>query len=287
MYKNNNNLELNFNNIHKQIDYFNNKNFSDSQHLINWSDPIGIVMIKAYCVDNNIPIEQLPINDYIWHMIIQEKNQIATTYTPIAEILDRSNIEKTRDSLISTIIQNFSHINTFNKNDLKKYLNHIFSELMNNVSDHSQSNIGGYAMAQYYPKLKKVQFAIADKGCGFLKNINSKFSNIDNEYEAIIKALERAVSASSNLIYGQNRNAGYGLYTLETIINETKGKMIIISNDTMFKLENGIRRKIHLKSNWNGVVVAIEFLEGNTDYEFETIRNRWLEVEKEDDNFFL
>lgn len=136
-------------------------------------------------------------------------------------------------------MQNFSAISPTNQADLRKYLNHMFSELLNNVSDHSFSDIGGFAMAQYYKTNKKVQFAIADKGCGFLANIQSKFPDIKTEEEAIIKALGKAVTASKNYVYGQTRNAGYGLYTLETILNHSKGSLIIISNDTMLKMTTG------------------------------------------------
>ena len=144
-------------------------------------------------------------------------------------------------------------------------------------------------MAQYYPQHKKVQFAIADKGCGFLENIQAKYPNITTEEDAILKAMERAVTASKNIVYGQTRNMGYGLYTLETILNATHGKMIIISNDKMMKLENGKKSVLDLSTNWEGVVVAFEFLEEHTEYEFETIQRRWLEEgsEEEEEDFFL
>ena len=61
----------------------------------------------------------------------------------------------------------------------------------------------------------------------------------DQEGRRILKAMERAVTASKNIIYGQTRIIGYGLYTLETILNATHGGMIIIPNDKMIKLENG------------------------------------------------
>jgi len=287
IYKQDNKLELRFNNIHNQIDYFGKVNFANPIHLISWAEPIGVVMMKAFSEINNIQTETLPTNSYIQSMMKEPINHKIKTYTPIVQIINRSNTEKIRNSLTSTIIQNFSHLNDFNKQDLKKYLNHIFSELMNNVSDHSKSLVGGYAMAQYYPTKKKVQFAIADKGCGFLKNIQTKFPEINNEYDAILKALERAVTASTNIVYGLTRNMGYGLYTLETILNETKGKMIIISNNTMLKLENCSKKYYKLDSDWGGTVVAVEFLEKNTNYEFETIRNRWLEENEEEEDFFL
>lgn len=286
------NLELKFCNIHKQIDYFKDSNFANPDHNVTWADPIGTVMLEAHSELYKVPLDKIPTNGYITKMMTQgidSQSSSYSTYTPIALIQGRFHTEKIRDSLTATIMKNFAGLSPINQDDLKKYLNHMFSELMNNVSDHSHSDIGGYAMAQYYPQHKKVQFAIADKGCGFLENIQAKYPNITTEEDAILKAMERAVTASKNIVYGQTRNMGYGLYTLETILNATHGKMIIISNDKMMKLENGKKSVLDLSTNWEGVVVAFEFLEEHTEYEFETIQRRWLEEgsEEEEEDFFL
>lgn len=285
------NLELKFCNIHNQIDYFSNLNFADPHHNITWSDPIGTVMLKAHSELHQVSLDEIPTNGYITKMMTQgiHSQSSYSTYTPIALIQGRFHTEKIRDLLTATIMKSFSGLSAINQGDLKKYLNHMFSELMNNVSDHSHSDIGGYAMAQYYSRYKKVQFAIADKGCGFLENIQAKFNDIETEEDAILKAMERAVTASKNIVYGQTRNMGYGLYTLETILNATHGSMIIISNDKMIKLENGQKTIYNLTTSWKGVVVAFEFLEEHTEYEFETIQKRWLEEgsAEEEEDFFL
>lgn len=212
-------------------------------------------MLKAHAEANKIPIDKIPCNSYMKNMLSFgiDHQPIKPTYTPIVQIQGRSQTEQIRNSLTSTIMQNFSAISPTNQADLRKYLNHMFSELLNNVSDHSFSDIGGFAMAQYYKTNKKVQFAIADKGCGFLANIQSKFPDIKTEEEAIIKALGKAVTASKNYVYGQTRNAGYGLYTLETILNHSKGSLIIISNDTMLKMTTG--KKLFINCLYLGMVL--------------------------------
>ncbi len=290
-YKSDGTLEFKFSNIHKQIDFFLESFFSDSCSDISWSEPIGTVMLKAHAEANKIPIDKIPCNSYMKNMLSFgiDHQPIKPTYTPIVQIQGRSQTEQIRNSLTSTIMQNFSAISPTNQADLRKYLNHMFSELLNNVSDHSFSDIGGFAMAQYYKTNKKVQFAIADKGCGFLANIQSKFPDIKTEEEAIIKALGKAVTASKNYVYGQTRNAGYGLYTLETILNHSKGSLIIISNDTMLKMTTGKKTIYKLPISWNGAVVAFEFFEEQTNHEFEQIQRIWGAVEEgeEEEDFFL
>ena len=290
-YTYNGSLELKFSNIQEQIDFFSKSGFSDMTSDISWSEPIGTVMLKAHAEAQGILVETIPCNSYMRNMLTFGIDHQPTklTYTPVVQIISRSQTEHIRNALVTTIMRNFSAISPTNQDDLRKYLNHMFSELLNNVSDHSFSKVGGFAMAQYYETHKKVQFAIADKGCGFLANIQAKFSNIQTEEEAILKAMGKAVTASKNYVYGQSRNAGYGLYTLETILNHSKGSLIIISNDTMLKMTAGEKIIYKLPLSWNGVVVAFEFFEENTNYDFEQIQRIWGAVEEgeEEEDFFL
>jgi hypothetical protein len=290
-YRHNGTLELKFSNIQHQIDFFTEYGFSDLSSDISWSEPIGTVMLKAHAEAHEIPIDTIPCNSYMRNMLTLgiEYQPTKPTYTPIVQIKGRYQTEQIRDSLTTTIMRNFSTLSLPDQSDLRRYLNHMFSELLNNVSDHSFSDIGGFAMAQYYENHKKVQFAIADKGCGFLANIRAKFPEIQTEEAAIFKAMERAVTASKNYVYDQSRNAGYGLYTLETILSHSNGNLIILSNDTMIKLEASTKYIYKLPISWNGVVVAFEFFEENTNYDFETIQRIWSASEEgeEEDNFFL
>ncbi|QIR75908.1 hypothetical protein FA592_06555 [Sulfurospirillum diekertiae] len=290
-YRYNGTLELKFSNIQDQIDFFSELGFSDMDSDISWSDPIGTVMLKAHAEAHEITIDAIPCNSYMRNMLTLGIDYIPTkpTYTPIVQIKGRHQTEYIRDSLTSTIMKNFSALTESFQIDLRRYLNYMFSELLNNVSDHSFSDIGGFAMAQYYETHRKVQFAIADKGCGFLANIQAKFPEIQTEEDAILKAMQKAVTASKNYVYGQTRNAGFGLFALETILKYSNGNLIIISNDTMLKMDSSNKTIHKLPVSWNGVVVAFEFFEENTNYNFEQIQRIWGAVEEgeEEDDFFL
>ena len=279
---NNQKVDIKLENIVRQLDYFTPEYFGKKEYEVGFTEPIAVTMIRAY--KEHHKYNGIFTNEYIDVMfgMSLEDCYKGKTYTPIVNVSDRQDVERMRNSLINTISRQFSHLSVPHLSDLKKYLNHMFSELLNNVADHSQSAIGGYAMAQYYPKKRKVQFAVADCGCGFLKNIAAKFTDIDNESDAVKKALERGITASSHLAYGQERNAGYGLYTLDTILKETNGKMTIISNEACLIMSGDIKDYFELETPWEGTVVAFEFLEENTEYEFEQIRNLWLITDDEE-----
>ena len=272
-----------------QIKIENIENFTDYENLdysnIKWVEPIFISMLKAYITDKNIKIDFN--HSYINNMMsLQFKKD--STFSPIEhiEIFSRNNINKISNHLTEIMLKNFPSLDTKDKNDLKKYLNYLFSELMNNVSDHSRSEIGGYAMAQYYPTNHKIQFAIADRGIGFLNNIKLAFPNIDTEGQAIEKALEKGITATPARVYGDTtKNAGFGLYAMQKILQETGGSFVIISNDTLYRYKNGKISFSKLKKPWQGVAVAFEFYEKEINLDLEQIL--WAEdLEEYDEDFF-
>jgi anti-sigma regulatory factor (Ser/Thr protein kinase) len=53
-------------------------------------------------------------------------------------------------------------------------------ELLRNVVQHSQSKVGGIAMAQYYPTTGLVEVCVADTGVGIKATINEAYPEIDN-----------------------------------------------------------------------------------------------------------
>jgi hypothetical protein len=158
---------------------------------------------------------------------------------------------------------------------------------MNNVADHAHSPVGGYTMAQYYPKEKKIQFVVADRGVAFLENIQLNFNDIKNEEEAIFKALKKGVTSTKQLMYNQPKNAGFGLYAMFEILKMTGGRFVIISNDTLVRYENEKYTTTKLETPWKGVVVAFEFFEMNINYTMDEFSRNFLwKLDEEDDDFF-
>ena len=252
---------------------------------ISWIEPIFIGMIRAYQKDKELDIQTN--NRYLANMI--NKNYTPNnTFSPIENIKNsRMGLEKISTHLTNIMLQNFTSLEEQDITDLKHYLQYLFLELMNNVADHAHSPIGGYTMAQYYPQEKKIQFVVADRGVAFLKNIQLKFSDIKNEKEAIFKALEKGVTATQQKMYGEEKNAGFGLYAMFEILKMTGGKFVIISNDTLVRYEKNEYTTKKLKTPWKGVVVAFEFFEMNINYDMDYFKRNYLwNLDKDDDDFF-
>lgn len=259
-----------------------NSQFSDMSYV----EPVFIAMTRAYQNDEkiNITIE----NGYFRNMI-EYKFKEGKTYSPVERILSRNGLDKISSHLASIMIKNFTELNEKDIKDLSEYLQYLFIELMNNIADHAHSKVGGYVMTQYYPTNKKVQYVAADRGIGFLKNMQLNFSDIHTEEEAIMKALEKGATSTVQKMYGQEKNAGYGLYAMFEILKMTGGKFVIISNDTLVRYEDGIFKTKILTKSWKGVVVAFEFFEANIDYDMDYFKRNflWNEIlDDEDEDFF-
>ena len=70
---------------------------------------------------------------------------------------------------------------------------------------------------------------------GWFLNSLKSMHNPEDEQDAILKALEKEITGSNKYdTYGIQKHAGLGLYFLKRIVNETKGNLVIISNDTVY-----------------------------------------------------
>ncbi|MDD2651920.1 MAG: hypothetical protein PHX44_02570 [Sulfurimonas sp.] len=253
-----------------------NKDFND----ITWIEPIFVAMIRAYQNEHQININT---NCQYLRSMIENDYRENQTYTPIEIISTRNGLEQISTHLTSIMLNNFKSLDKNDETDLKHYLQYLFLELMNNVADHSHSKVGGYVMAQYYPTNKKVQFVVADRGVAFLNNLKLNFSDIESEEEAIFAALKKGVTSTRQKMYGQEKNAGYGLYAMFEILKMTEGRFVIISNDTLVRYENGNFETIILDNPWSGVVVSFEFFESNINYDMDYFKKNYLWSEMIDD----
>ncbi len=263
-------MNITLHNIENYTYLFDNNNTFNN---IDWVAPIFAAMLSAYQKDKSIEI--ISDNSYLKNMLNSPYKQ-NKTYTPIEQIISRNEIDKIAAHLTAIMLKNFSFLEEDDRRDLKYYLHYLFSELMNNVADHAYSPVGGFAMAQYYPNGKKIQFAIADRGIGFLENLKLKF-DISSENDAIIKALEKGVTASKPKVYGQEKNAGFGLFAMKTILEETGGVFVIISNDVLYRYSKHKQPEIiKLKNPWKGAVISFEFYESKINYTMEDFKKMFL-----------
>lgn len=158
-------------------------------------------------------------------------------------------------------------------------IRYILSELMRNVFEHAESEIGVIMCAQYYKKSNTIRIGIVDRGVGIKKTI-SALHKAQTDLEAIKLALTPGITGTTRRIGGTDYNAGAGLFFIKSIATVNKDFFVIYSGNGMYKLLRASNKKgIHLYANpfkdshskgddfpyWQGTAVGIDINLENTE----------------------
>ncbi len=262
-------MNIRFSNIESLLEKIKNA-MHINIHKLDWIDPIGIAILKQHKVSNpEIDVITSGTSyDYINRILYDDKDA-GQSYFPL-EYFDSmtNNIDEIANDITYKIVNNANNLSIGEKHDLSLYLDYMISEMMDNVMSHSLSQHGGFVTAQYYPDdNNKIQVVIADNGVGLLKTLSNHFT-LASEAEAIQKAMEKEVTGSDAFSAYNNvpKHAGLGLFFLFNIIRYTKGTLLIVSNDTIFRYPENTFQV--LDTDFKGTIVAFEIYESNLDYEF-------------------
>lgn len=148
------------------------------------------------------------------------------------------------------------------KNYFEKYLKNRdllplasnMDEIFNNIFDHSNSNVSGYIITQFYPKKNKLSFSVCDFGIGIPIAINSYLDEKKEDWEAIAYALKKGVSSRST-----PRNRGFGLDNLRELTESSNGRLTIISNNGYLSKKAGELFKMgNYNYNFKGTLLNVE-----------------------------
>jgi len=268
-------MNIDFQNIENLFNMFDGENDLDIDDL-QWIEPVGIALLKLYkTAYPNIRILLGGNSDSVGYIktLLNPQSPKNRSYIPLEHFGEQvGSIDTIAGQVTEKIVANAHKLSFDDKKDLADYLKYLMSEMMDNVVSHSQSSIGGLVTAQYYPTKDKVQVVIVDNGVGFLKTLLSKY-RLQNEQEAILKAMEKAVSGSNAFAPYTNvpKHAGLGLYFLSQIIRHTNGKLLIVSNDTVYRLpQNSF---VTMQTAFSGTMIAFELYNSELGYEFGQLLN--------------
>jgi signal transduction histidine kinase len=117
--------------------------------------------------------------------------------------------------------------------DAEHDLTLVLSELVQNVLDHSRSQVGGFLSARAYREVREVRLAVADFGVGIRESLAARVPSADDK-EAIRLALQEEVTGRTS-----PRNLGLGLSHLHVIVRRTGGQMVIYSRRGFLRFEGG------------------------------------------------
>ena len=116
--------------------------------------------------------------------------------------------------------------------DLPGCLNFCVWEVVDNISVHANSPIGGYVVAQYYPKSNLIEIVIIDTGCGIYVSLtkNPRYSILSEE-DIIKNSIKKE--------YTSGDGRGNGLYYTVDFIRENKGEFSLFSGNYKIYLKDG------------------------------------------------
>lgn len=160
--------------------------------------------------------------------------------------------EETGRFISLTKIRNSEELDTFIKNidpilhtnrENSFAIKHVFSEILRNVIEHSNSEYGGNVCATYNKKRKKISIGISDAGIGLYNSLKANHKVVDDK-DAIIKALAPGISGTTPRLGGNAENAGAGLFFTKCIAASTRNHFLIYSGSSYFKLKITPKNKV-------------------------------------------
>jgi hypothetical protein len=107
------------------------------------------------------------------------------------------------------------------------------NEVTDNVLQHSGREYG-LVMGQIHHQKKHIAFCVGDNGQGIYNSLKNSIHKPVNPIEALKIAVQESVTRDKTV--GQ----GNGMYGLNQIVKYNKGRLVIISNTALYKLENSI-----------------------------------------------
>lgn len=188
------------------------------------------------------------------------------------------------DTSVDEIANSFNEIlkTQFKDDSAPDMMNYAFGEIMDNIIQHAQSLCPGVAGAQLYPKLKYVEFCIADTGIGIPASLksNSIYAYLSNQ-SLLEKAFEEKVTAFDT--YNPDNKVkfggGFGLTSAARLTQALKGHLwavsygsgVHITEDGITKLDNnfyfpGTIIVMQLPIDKHMKVLESEMFSGGRDY---------------------
>lgn len=187
------------------------------------------------------------------------------SYTPICKFPTQS---AERDD-IETRIQHLIEIQSNATGSAKFPLSYMFSELITNIVEHSQSEYG-YIYSQYLTNEGCVDICIADKGISIFGSYvkAGKYDIQSNPAEALRLAVMG--HSTKNLPFAENR--GYGISTsIKMLVDGLHGSFFILSGGAFYRHDKNGANIVRLPESleWNGTIVLLRIPLSNIPADFD------------------
>lgn len=134
------------------------------------------------------------------------------------------------------------------------------AEIAQNVLDHADSRVGGFAIAQRSKSRQEFEVAVADAGIGIAGSLrqNPAYQHITGDADAITLALAPGVTANPG-----SDNKGVGLATIRDFLRENEGRLLVRSG--CGAIEDGYQEATHDGlAELRGTLVALRMRTGGS-----------------------
>lgn len=158
----------------------------------------------------------------------------------------KENIEPYSEAIHQYLKQNFFH-----QKDLSS-LKLALLETFYNIFDHADAKGNAFSFIKFEEVSQKLHIAVCDFGVGIAYTIRNTYPEIENDAEAVRKATEDTITASS-----QPHNKGMGL---GNIISNLDAEDIfrIVSNKGLLKLSGGKMETFEFSREFKGTLIYYE-----------------------------
>ncbi|HEX9656254.1 MAG TPA: ATP-binding protein, partial [Bacteroidota bacterium] len=156
-----------------------------------------------------------------------KENEPAGRIIPLERITDSDELDTFLKNLVPLL-----HLQAEPKH--AHAIQHIFSELIRNVLEHSIKKVA-VVCAQYFAKSNKISIGVADTGIGLKKAIGQSHL-VDGDLIAIQLALTPGITGTTSKPGGTAQNAGFGLFLIKSIAFVGSNFFVILSGNKMYKL---------------------------------------------------
>ena len=158
--------------------------------------------------------------------------------------------EETSNETVTRIIKILEAQMPLSEN-LIQCLNYCFWEAIDNIHEHAKSPIGGYAVAQYYPKSKQIEIVIADTGRGIFNSLreNPQYASF-TEKEAIECCIKQGYTRG-------NAGRGNGLFHTTRFLQENQGMFCLYSGHYALRIDADEQKTLELPY-WHGTIIYMK-----------------------------
>lgn len=142
-------------------------------------------------------------------------------------------------------------------------------EAINNVYDHSKSEIGAYVFCQFYPAIREIKLCVSDYGCGIPSVVRKKNPDF-NAKECVEWALKE-----KNTTKSRPNNEGMGLSLIRLFAQNTKGSLTILTDNCYYICRGGKERFTNPINGFQGTLIELSIKVDSLEESHDSLDYDW------------